>query len=66
MKEVIIGSTININDYKIEFVLPKELENSIAVSEHLKLWAKLVKEQELQKLKETRIKKLIEINAKIK
>ena len=66
MKEIIIGSTINVNDYEINLVFPKELENSLAVSEHLKLWAKLVKEQELQKLKETRIKKLIEINAKIK
>jgi hypothetical protein len=64
MKELIIGTKINLNE--IEIVLPRELENSIAVSEHLKSWSKLVKESEIQKLKESRIKKLNEINAKIK
>ena len=32
MKEIIIGSTINLKDYEINFVLPKELENSIKES----------------------------------
>lgn len=57
---------LNINDYEFEIVLPKELENSITINEHFKIWYKIVKESQIQRLKETRLKKLNKINAKIK
>ena len=46
--------------------MKKEEKKTITDKEHFELWSKLVKQQEDYKIKERRIKKLIEINAKIK
>jgi len=43
-----------------------EEKKTITHEEHFELWSKLVKKYEEHKKREKRIKKLIEINAKLK
>jgi hypothetical protein len=44
----------------------KEEKKTITDKEHFELWSKLIKKHDYHKKKEIRIKKLIEINAKLK
>jgi len=44
----------------------KEEKKTITDKEHFELWSKLVKQHDNHKIKEKRIKKLIDINAKLK
>ena len=55
-----------IKNVEFDVILPNDLEQHISVSNLMDRWSKLVKKGEIIKLRELRLKKINEINAKYK
>jgi len=57
---------IKIGDFEVDIILTVEIEQHISVYNYINDWTMLIKKEELRKLKELRLKKINEINAKYK